>query len=196
MQRVQIRRAAFGVAVILFLLVASGCGGGDESAADDEQAPITTDAGDTTTDATTEDTATETETETSPPTSGPAPAPGTGTLVLDDGRSFAITVSECEFQPSDGSPTAGSFEIAGTSERGSEFGLTQFFLNGEWSQTNAALEFPNRDQIYVITFAAGDGEPATVDGKTVTWAESFRELDESANRHVYTGAGTLTLTCP
>ena len=74
--------------------------------------------------------------------------------------------------------------------------MTQFFLNGKWSQSDAGIEFPNSDQIYVLVSSRSEGaEPAAVDGKTIRWTQTFKELDESANAHVYTGKGTLSITC-
>jgi len=179
-----------------FVLTLVGCGGGSGSGADDESEAVSTGEDETsdTAAATTEEIDTS---ESSSTGTEPALPAGRGTLVLDDGRSFTITVTECQFNPDDGTPTAGTVEVKGTSERGSTFELTQFFLNGEWSQSDASIAFPNRDQIYVlVSSASSDGEPATVEGKTIRWTRTFKELDESANAHVYTGEGTLLLTCP
>ncbi len=196
MSRLPVRAYVTPIALALLVLGLVGCGGRDESSVNQETVdaatPIETESVD--------DTATETaesgDTGSSEP-AGPAPAPGKGSLVLDDGRTFALTITECEFVQGPGSPTAGTIEVQGTSEKGARFELTQFFLNGEWSQSDASIEFPNRDQIYVIvSSASADGEPATVDAKTITWTRTFKELDESANAHVYSGEGTLVLTCP
>jgi hypothetical protein len=180
------------VAAATLVLALAACGGGSDSAAssDVETETVAVEETGTTTESDASDDP-ETNADTgSSDTAVPAAAPGTGTLELDDGRAFAITVTECEFQPS------GTFEIKGTSDQGSEFDMTQFYLSDEWSQTDASIEFPNRDQIYVIVSSSTpDAEPATVDGKSVTWVQTFRELDESANAHVYTGKGTLSLTC-
>ncbi len=180
------------VAAATLVLTLAACGGGGDSAASSEAEAETVAVEETATtsgSAASDDPQTGTDTSDSD-TAAPTAAPGTGKLELDDGRVFAITVTSCEFQPS------GTFEIKGTSDRGSEFDMTQFYLGDEWSQTDAAIGFPNRDQIYVIVSrATPDGEPATVDGKSVTWVQTFRELDESANAHVYTGQGTLRLTC-
>jgi hypothetical protein len=180
-----------GVALAAFLV--AGCGGGDDAAApaeseatQAEEATATTEESD---DTATDETATESG-ESSAAT-GPAPSPGQGLLVLDDGRSFAIAISACEFQPN------GTFNVDGTSDDGATFEMTQFYLGDDWSQSQVSLEYPEtRDQIYVIVSKATDGaEPATVEGKSVTWTQTFKELDESANAHVYTGEGTVQLTC-
>jgi hypothetical protein len=74
--------------------------------------------------------------------------------------------------------------------------MTQFFLGEDWSQSQVSIEFPNRDQVFVIVSKASqDGAPADVDGKSVSWVRTFSELDESANDIVYRGTGTLRLTC-
>ncbi len=180
------------VAAATLMLVLAACGGGRDPAAlsDTETETVAVEETGTTSESDATDDLEANADTSSSDTAVPAAAPGTGTLELDDGRAFAIVVTECEFQPS------GTFEIKGTSDQGSEFDMTQFYLSDEWSQTDASIEFPNRDQIYVIvTRATPDGEPATVDGKSVTWVQTFRELDESANAHVYTGKGTLSLTC-
>jgi len=172
-----------------------GCGGGESSSAD-ETVDVQVEAEDLTTE-TAEDTGVEsTETSAGDSAAGAAaPAPGKGVLELDDGRSFAITVTSCNLGESAGKPSAGSFEVRGTSAQGSTFSLTQFYLNDSWRQSNAGIEFQNADQIYVLASAAGDAEPAAVDGKSIEWTQTFKELDESENRHVYTGEGTLRLTC-
>lgn len=172
----------------------AGCGGGDDSASPAETETAVPDE-------TTEDEVVETEaltdtevvTDEEPggaaDTSGPAPAAGQGRLTLDHGRAFAITISECEFDP------RGPFTVDGTSDDGAAFAMTQFYLGGEWSQSQVSLEYPSRDQIYVIVTSAREGaEPATVEGKC-TWTQTFSELDESENRNVYTGEGTVQLTC-
>ncbi|MCZ7589347.1 MAG: hypothetical protein M5U27_10945 [Gaiella sp.] len=145
----------------------------------------------------TSESATETaetpETETSAPATGggAAPAPGQGTLSLDDGRSYSIAIGECEFREN------GTIEVKGTSDEGSTFDMTQFQLGDEWRQTDASIQFANGDQIYVIVSSASpDGAPAEVEGKTITWEQTFQELDESANSIVYRGSGKLRLACP
>jgi hypothetical protein len=182
----------------LLVLPLAGCGGGDsEPAAAPEP---TTEAVETESTETEQAETEEVETEVaeseeaasddSASSGGPAPAPGSGQLELDDGRAFAIAVSECKFQP------GGTFTVKGTTDSGETFEMTQFFLDGDWSQTNVQIESANGDSIYVIRSRATEGAaPATVDGKSVSWTEEFRELDESANAHVYTGEGTLRLTC-
>lgn len=183
MRRPTIRSLFPVVAITISALVVAGCGGGDTSAAPD-------DAGEQETEVETAD-ETETDSGGSPAADGPALAPGRGTLVLDDGRSFAITLTECEGEPT------GTFSASGTSIEGSGFSFGNFYLGESWSQSQASIEFPNRDQIYVIVGRLAEGaEPAAVEGTSVTWVQTFRELDESANRHVYTGQGVLRLTCP
>lgn len=175
------------VACALLAIALAGCGGGDSAASEDvaeiETAKIPPETAETTDEA---------EADSAGGAAyGPAPAPGQGTLVLDDGRSFAITVTECEGEP------AGTFSASGTSVEGSEFEIGNFYLGENWSQSQASLQFQNGDQIYVIVSRVAEGaEPATVDGPTLTWAQTFRELDESANQHVYTGQGVVRLTCP
>jgi hypothetical protein len=171
--------------VLVCALALAGCGGDDSTA---NEAAIDTGAAEATTVATSDEPAESTPSGGSD--TAPAPTPGTGSLVLDDGRSFAIEISECEFSPN------GTFTVKGTSERGSTFEMTQFFLGEDWSQSQASIEFPNRDQVYVIVSKASqDAAPADVDGKSVGWVRTFSELDESANQIVYRGTGTLRLTC-
>lgn len=190
------RNFGLTVTLVALTLTLAACGGGSDSAASAESEATTTEETVTTLQSeVTEQLDAETETSGSEST-GPAPAPGKGTLELDDGRSFAIVVTSCNLGESEGTPTEGSFEVRGTSEQSSKFDMTQFFLNGEWSQTDASLEFPNRDQVYVLAFAAGGAEPAMLDGRSISWTQTFKELDESANAHVYTGEGSLRLTCP
>ncbi|MFO7572657.1 MAG: hypothetical protein R6W48_08685 [Gaiellaceae bacterium] len=191
MHRAPTRSLPAIVAGALLTLVVAGCGGGSDSAAEEPLETLTT----PTETSTTTEAATTEEADTSsgggPAVEGPVPAPGQGTLVLDDGRSFPITVTECEGEPGD------TFSASGTSVDGSEFSFLNFYLSGSWSQSQASIEFPNEDQIYVIVGRLAEGaEPATVEGKSVTWVQTFRELDESANRTVYTGQGVLRLTCP
>lgn len=179
---------ALVVGVAALALVAAGCGGEGDAAADEpaDVAPIEAET------ETATDSEVPPETETSSASSGgTAPAPGKGVLSLDDGRTYSITVGECEFQPS------GTIEISGTSDEGSTFDLTQFQLGDEWRQTDASIKFDNGDQIYVIVSSASpDGEAAEVEGKTIVWEQAFQELDESSNSIVYSGSGTLRLTCP
>jgi hypothetical protein len=178
--------SAVGVGVAVLALVAAGCGGGDDAAVEEttDTPPVT----ETEENETTEQTDTGTA---SAAGGGAAPAPGQGTLSLDDGRSYSIAVNECEFREN------GTIEVKGTSDEGSTFDMTQFQLGDEWRQTDASIKLANGDQIYVIVSSASpDGEPAEVEGKTIAWEQAFRELDVSANSHVYEGAGTLRLSCP
>jgi hypothetical protein len=188
-------RTVAAMALVLLVAVAAACGGDDSTASDDPDAAATEETLTLFTEtAPAEETHGDGTTE-SPEASGPAPAPGTGTLALDDGRTFAITITSCDIGENASGPTAGTFDVEGTSDQGTTFEFTQFFLNGDWSQSGASIESPNRDQIYVIATAAGDAEPATVAGRSVMWTATFRELDESANSHVYSGEGVLRLTC-
>jgi hypothetical protein len=189
MSRLPVQVGLTTVVTVLIGLALAGCGGdSDSSAADTETEAVATTFEDTetatTAPATTEESSSSTD-------DGAAPAPGTGTLVLDDGRVFAITVSQCEFLPN------GTFTVNGTGDQGATFELTQFYLGEEWSQSQVDLQFPNRDRVYVIVTKATEGaEPATVEGKSVSWTQpTFRELDESANSHVYQGEGTVRVTC-
>jgi len=178
--------SALVVGVAALALFAAGCGGGDDAALDETtDSPAATEIEET-------ETAETTDTETSAPASdGAAPAPGQGVLSLDDGRTYPIAIGECEFREN------GTIEVKGASDEGSTFDMTQFQLGDEWRQTDASIKFANGDQIYVIVSSASpDGEPAEIAGKTITWEQVFRELDVSANSHVYEGAGTLRLSCP
>lgn len=191
MARLHRQRGLVLVAALGLGLGLAGCGGGGDSAAV-ESAPVETEAVTAPETEVAEETETETDAEerSGGTDDGAVPAPGTGRLVLDDGRAFAITVTECKFQP------AGTFTVEGTGDDGATFEMTQFFLNDEWSQSQVELQFPNSDSVYVIVSRATEGaEPATVEGKSVSWTQTFRELDESANRHVYTGEGTVRVTC-
>ncbi|HUG64270.1 MAG TPA: hypothetical protein VMK83_03555 [Gaiellaceae bacterium] len=186
-RRISIRSVLL-VACALLAIALAGCGGGDDAASEDvaeiETAETQPETAETTDEA-------EADSAGGAAADGPAHAPGQGTLVLDDGRSFAITVTECEGEP------AGTFSASGTSVEGSEFEIGNFYLGENWSQSQASLQFPNGDQIYVIVSRVAEGaDPATVDGSTLTWTQTFRELDESANQHVYTGEGVVRLTCP
>jgi hypothetical protein len=189
------RPVVIALALASAVVVLAGCGGGEGSASPAEtEATAATEPEET---LTIEDEVDETTAEPesasggSSGTGGPPPAAGQGRLALDDGRSFTITIAECEFQPN------GTFTVKGTSDAGKTFEMTQFYLGDDWSQSQVSLEDPaTNDQIYVITSSASDGaEPATVAGKSVSWTQTFRELDESENRHVYTGEGTVQLTC-
>lgn len=177
--------SALVVCVAALALAAAGCGGDD--AAVEETTDVPTVETDTQGPA-----ETETDVETSPGTGGDsAPAPGQGTLELDDGRTYSIAIGECTFQPS------GTIEVSGTTDDGSTFEMLQFHLGDEWSRTNVSIERANGDQIYVmVSSATPDGEPAEVERKTITWQQVFQELDSSANSVVYSGSGTLRLTCP
>jgi hypothetical protein len=174
---------ALVVGVAALALAAAGCGG------DDAAVEETTDVPTLETDTQAPEPA---ETATSSATGGgAAPAPGQGTLALDDGRTYSIAVGECTFQPS------GTIEVSGTTDEGSAFTMTQFHLGGEWSRTDASIELANGDRIYVmVSSATPDGEPAEVEGKTIAWEQVFQELDASANSIVYSGSGTLRLSCP
>ena len=172
--------------VAALALLAPGCGGGEDAVGEPADVPgvvtETTEAG--------PGEPAETET-TSAASDGPPPAPGQGVFSLDDGRTYALAIGECTFQPS------GTIEVQGTSDEGSRFEMTQFQLGDEWRQTDASIQFANGDRIYVIVSSASPGgEPAEVEGKTITWGQAFQELDESANSIVYSGSGTLRLTCP
>ena len=123
---------------------------------------------------------------------GPAAAPGEGRLQVG-GKTYDLTIASCKFN-GDG-PAEGTFEVKGTDADGHNFEMTQFFLGGDWSQSDVQLDL-DKTKIYVISSSAREGaEPATVDGKNVTWVTSFRELDEAANSQVDLGEGTLNLTC-
>jgi hypothetical protein len=123
---------------------------------------------------------------------GPAAKAGQGRFDVN-GTTYALTVTECKFN---GEGLAeGSFEVKATDADGHDFDMTQFYLNGDWSQTDIQLDL-GPTMIYVIRSSASEGAvPATVDGTNVTWTESFRELDEAANSQVEIGTGTLNLTC-
>lgn len=167
---------------IALVAAASACGGGGD---DDAAAPSTeAQVAETETDVSTEETTADTM-EASPP------AAGQGVLELDDGRSYSVAIGECQFLES------GTIEVKGTSDEGSTFDMTQFQLGDEWRQTDALIQFANGDRIYVIVSSASpDGAPAEVEGKTITWEPAFQELDESTNAIVYSGSGSLRLTCP
>ena len=179
------------IAAVVLVLALAACGGESETAAETPSTTTTEQSETLPTTDTDESEETETTTGSGPTSSGPAPAPGQGSLDLDDGRSYAITITECRFDPN------GTFTVKGSSTEATTFEMTQFYLGEQWSQSQVSLEFPNRDQIYVIVGRlADDAEPATVEGKSISWTRMFRELDESANMHVYTGEGTVRLTCP
>jgi hypothetical protein len=192
MHSTRTRRRLLTLAGALVVAIgAPACGGGGDSPEGAVESGSTTLGDNSTTDDDMTITESAAEESVDSGTAGPVPAPGKGSLALDDGRTFAITVTSCNLGESEGGPTAGSFEVKGTSEKGSTFEMTQFFLNGSWSQSDASIEFPSRDQIYVLAFASSGAEPATVEGTSVSWTQTFRELDESANQHVYTGEGSF-----
>lgn len=179
------RLALVAIALVCVLPVLAACGGDDSAAAE---------AGAAATEPSEAPPATEEEdvTKTSVASDdGPPPAAGLGTLTLADGRVFALAVSRCDPQPS------GTFTVEGTGDEGATFEMTQLYLGDTWSRTQASLALAGGDQVYATASSAVDGaEPAVVEGRSVSWTQTFRELDESANSHVYTGAGTVRLTCP
>lgn len=123
---------------------------------------------------------------------GAPAAPGQGTLDVG-GTTYDLTIAECTFNE-DG-PSEGTFEVKGSDAEGHNFEMTQFFLNGDWSQSDVQLDLDNT-KIYVISSSSREGaEPATLDGQNVTWVVDFRELDEAANSQVELGSGVLNLTC-
>ena len=123
---------------------------------------------------------------------GPAANPGEGRLEVN-GTTYALTISECKF--TDDGPTKGTVDVKGTEASGASFDMTQFYLGDKWSQTSVQLDF-GPTQIYVIRTGTSEGAvPATVDGRNVTWIESYRELDVAANSQVNLGEGVLNLTC-
>ncbi len=179
------------LAAVLLVLALAGCGGGDSA----EPAATETEA--TSTEAETDEAVpTDEETETdeadgssSGATDAAAPA-GQGSLTLSNGTVYAFAVTECTFQPS------GTFEITGAGDDGSTFDMTQFYLGEEWSQTDMSID-SGQTKVYVIARGSVEGAaPATVDGRNVRWAETFRELDAAANAQTTLGEGTLNLTCP
>jgi hypothetical protein len=123
---------------------------------------------------------------------GAPAAPGQGSLDVG-GTTYDLTIASCTFN--DDGPAEGTFEVKGSDADGHNFEMTQFFLGGDWSQSDVQLDLDNT-KIYVISSSARDGaEPATVDGKNITWVADFRELDEAANSQVELGSGVLNLTC-
>ena len=123
---------------------------------------------------------------------GPPAKAGEGQFVVN-GATYALTVTECSFNGE--GPADGSFEVRATDADGHDFDMTQFYLNGDWSQTDVQLDL-GPTMIYVIRSSASEGAaPAQVDAKNITWTESYRELDEAANSQVDVGTGTLNLTC-
>jgi hypothetical protein len=127
-----------------------------------------------------------------PDTGAPA-APGEGRLEVG-GAVYSFTIDECDFT-TDG-PTAGSFEVSGTTADGSTFEMVQFFLGGNWSQTSVDLDDPGSKRVYVIRNRAAEGaQPASIDGTNVTWVETYFELDEAANSQTSIGEGVVNLTC-
>jgi hypothetical protein len=184
-----------GIAVLLAAaaLALAGCGGtGDAVAeqADELQQETTTTA-----------TAPEDETTTSEPEPGgadapsgsvpdaPAPATGQAVVALDDGRVLEAEVRSCTINPN------GTFQVNGGD---APFTMAQLILGDQWQQSQVELEFANGNSLYVIVSGASEGaEQAAVEGKRITWtADTFRELDPAANRHVYEGQGTVQVACP
>lgn len=183
-------------AAVLASLALAACGGGSnsESAAQTATTSAAVDAGTTTAEgddlqqAETE-TVAETETGGGSSDAGPAAAPGEGTLDLGD-KVYAITVTECKFQP------GGSFTVKGTTDDGAAFDMTQFYLNDEWSQTQVQVETDKLNVYAIIGRATEGAEPASVTGKNVTWTREFRTLDVAANAFAGPAReGTLNLTC-
>jgi hypothetical protein len=123
---------------------------------------------------------------------GPPAKAGEGSFQVN-GTTYALKVTECTFN--DEGLAEGTFEIAATDADGHPFEMTQFYLNGDWSQTDVQLDL-GPTKIYVIRSAASDGAaPAEVNGTNVTWSETYRELDEAANSQQEIGTGTLNITC-
>ncbi len=187
-------------AAVLASLALAACGGGSnsESAAQTATTSAAVDVGTTTasdgdlqqteTAAETEP-ATESDSETGSSDAGPAAAPGTGTLDLGD-KVYAITVTECKFQP------GGTFTVKGTTDDGAAFDMTQFYLNDEWSQTQVQVETDKLNVYAIIGRATEGAEPASVTDKNVTWTREFRTLDVAANAFAGPAReGTLNLTC-
>ncbi len=198
-----IRKACWGLAlpaVVIASLALVGCGGGGTSGSAAQAEPTSTAADTdvaTSTDEDLQETAAPTATETSSESgsgadsneAGPAAAPGTGTLDLGD-KVYAITVTECTFQPT------GTVEVKGTTDDGSTFDMTQFYLGDKWSQSD--LEVDNgKIKVYTLASSASEGaEPATVTGKRVIWTREFRTLDVAANAFAGPARqGTVNLTC-
>ena len=197
-RRLNVYRGLIVPAAVVASLALAACGGGStsDSAAQTETTSAATDVGDTTAEdgglqqTETEAAAgTESDSETGSRDVGPAAAPGKGTLDLGD-KVYAITVTECEFK------TGGTFEVKGTTDDGSTFDMTQFYLGGNWSQSDMEVD-NGKIKVYTLASSASEGaEPATVTGKNVTWTREFRTLDVAAN--AFDGPareGTLNLTC-
>lgn len=182
---------ALVLCVAALALLAAGCGGGDAAVEETSDSPAATETEATEATEATETTET-TDTEASAAVDdAPPPTSGQGTLWLADGRTYAIAIAECAIQP------GGTVEVSGTSDGGATFTMTQFYLDEEWSRSDASIELANGDRIFVLASpATPDTAPAKVDGKAITWEQVFQELDESANAIVYTGNGSLRLTCP
>ncbi len=109
---------------------------------------------------------------------GPAAAAGQGSSDVN-GTTYALTIASCKFN-GEGLPE-GKFEVNGKDSDGHDFEMTQFYLNGDWSQSDVQLDL-GPTKIYVIRSSAREGAaPAVVDGQNVTWVESYRELDDAAN---------------
>ena len=177
-------------------LVLAACSSGSAGASDPAAEPAGSvaapdspeDAGAGSADPTPEETpATDTVADTGPPAKA-----GEGQFVVN-GATYALTITECRFNGE--GPADGSFEVRATDADGHDFDMTQFYLNGDWSQTDVQLDL-GPTMIYVIRSSASEGAvPAQVDAKNITWTESYRELDEAANSQVEIGTGTLNLTC-
>lgn len=123
------------------------------------------------------------------PPAAPAPAPGGAVVALDDGRVLEAEVRSCTIDPN------GTFQVNGGD---AAFTMAQLILGDQWQQSQVELEVANGHSVYVIVSGASEGaEQATVAGKRITWtADTFRELDPAANRHVYEGQGTVQVACP
>lgn len=125
---------------------------------------------------------------------GPAAEAGMGRLEVG-GKTYALTVTECEFI--DDGPTKGTVEAQGAGPDGATFDFTQFVLNDKWSQTSMEYDYNGgAKKIYVILSSASkDAEPASVDGSNVSWVASYRDLDVAANKQEELGDGKLNFTC-
>lgn len=180
--------------VLIGLLVVSACSGGtsppDSAAPTGNANPGTTPAVDASpTGAGEPATDVPSAEATLPPVDLPPAAPGTGRLDLGS-RVFEIELSECTFQ--DG----GTVTAEGETSEGFPFEFLQFYLNGAWSQSQVQVD-TGPTVIHVIRSSAAAGaQPATVDGTRITWTEEFRELDVAQNAFIFSGQGSLNLTCP
>ena len=195
MQTLTTRSGRAVAALATFSLVLAGCSGGGETT-DPTRDPAKSSVAPS---ADTSGAATPPAASTPPSSAGPvggdtgpAANPGEGRLEVN-GKAYALTISECKF--TDDGPTKGTVDVSGTEASGASFDMTQFYLGDKWSQTSVQLDF-GPTQIYVIRSGTRAGAvPATVDGKNVTWIESYRELDVAANSQVDLGEGVLNLTC-